>query len=104
LRRFFIMVMSHDLARSRTYQSAHCGSMRRELPRLPSRPAKTGRFDAASAVQACASNVVVIGLVGWSRRIAHNGAESPAVLSTLIEACASNGRGLAISNEEQSDV
>ena len=72
--------------------------------RLPDARTKAGRFGAASAVQARASNVVVIGLVGWSRRIAHNGAKSPTLLSTLIEACASNGRGLAISNEEQSDV
>jgi hypothetical protein len=38
------------------------------------------------------------------RTIAHNEVKYPTLLSTLIEACASNRRGLAISNEEQSDV
>jgi hypothetical protein len=46
----------------------------------------------------------VIGCVGSGRTIAHNQTKTSALLSTLIEACASNRRGLAISNEEQSDV
>ena len=87
LRRFFIMVMSQDCRVGRIAR----GRRMRFL---------AGFFRFAHA----ASNVVVIGLVGWSRRIAHNGAKSAILLSTLIEACASNGRGLAISNEEQSDV
>jgi hypothetical protein len=48
------------------------------------------------------SNVFVIRAVGHSRTIAHNEAKVQRLLSTLIEACASEGRGLAISNEEQS--
>jgi hypothetical protein len=39
-----------------------------------------------------------------SRTNANNEVKSRLLLSTLIEACASEGRGLAISNEEQSDV
>jgi hypothetical protein len=50
------------------------------------------------------ANVFVIGYVGSGRTIAHNQTKTSALLSTLIEACASNRRGLAISNEEQSDV
>jgi hypothetical protein len=52
----------------------------------------------------CSSNVFVIRAVGHSRTIAHNEAKVQRLLSTLIEACASEGRGrgLAISNEEQS--
>ena len=50
------------------------------------------------------SNVFVIRAVGHSRTIAHNEVKPQRLLSTLIEACASEGRGLAISNEEQSDV
>jgi hypothetical protein len=50
------------------------------------------------------SNVFVIRPVRWSRTIAYNGAKTDVLLSTLIEACASRRRGLAISNEEQSDV
>jgi hypothetical protein len=38
------------------------------------------------------------------RTIAAKGVEARKLLSTLIEACASRRRGLAISNEEQSDV
>ncbi len=78
--------------------------MGRELVWLPRWATKAGRVGTASADQARGSNVVVIGPADWGRRIAHNGAKPPTLLSTLIEACASNGRGLAISNEEQSDV
>jgi hypothetical protein len=49
-------------------------------------------------------NELVIALSGWSRRIAHNRAKPHGLLSTLIEACASRGARVAISNEEQSDV
>jgi hypothetical protein len=52
----------------------------------------------------CSSNVFVIRAVGHSRTIAHNEAKVQRLLSTLIEAFASERRGLAISNEEQSDV
>ena len=45
------------------------------------------------------SNVFVIRAIGPGRTIAHNEAKARGLLSTLIEACASNGRGLAISNE-----
>ena len=37
--------------------------------------------------------------VGPGRTIAHNEAKAHRLLSTLIEACASKRRGLAISNE-----
>jgi hypothetical protein len=50
------------------------------------------------------SNVFVMGAVAPGRTIAHNEAKGHSLLSTLIEACASEGRGLVISNEEQSDV
>jgi len=50
------------------------------------------------------ANVFVMRLVSRSRTIAHNQTNTRALLSTLIEACASERRGLAISNEEQSDV
>jgi hypothetical protein len=46
----------------------------------------------------------VIRAVAPGRTIAHNEAKPHRLLSTLIEACASEGRGLVISNEEQSDV
>jgi hypothetical protein len=45
------------------------------------------------------SNVFVIRAVGPGRTIAHNEAKAHTLVSTLIEACASSGRGLAISNE-----
>jgi hypothetical protein len=48
-------------------------------------------------------NVFVIERPRRSRRIAYNEGKSRKLLSTLIEACASQRR-LAISNEEQSDV
>jgi hypothetical protein len=56
-----------------------------------------------------ARNGFVIGIVGGSRTIAHNAAKDHAllstlILSTLIEACASERRGSAISTQEQSDV
>jgi hypothetical protein len=50
------------------------------------------------------SNVFVIRAVGPGRTIAHNEAKGHGLLSTLIETCASNGRGLAVSTREQSDV
>jgi hypothetical protein len=50
------------------------------------------------------SNAFVISRVGWGRTIAYNQTNTRALLSTLIEACASERCGLAISNEEQSDV
>jgi hypothetical protein len=50
------------------------------------------------------SNVFVMRAVAPGRTIAHNEAKAPTPLSTLIEACASEGRGLVISNEEQPDV
>jgi hypothetical protein len=50
----------------------------------------------------CSSTVFVIRAVDHSHEIAHNEAKIQGLLSTLIEACASEGRGLAISNEEQS--
>src|SRR5216684_5969192 len=50
------------------------------------------------------SNAFVIRRVGSSRTIAYNQTKTAVLLSTLIEACASQRRGLAISNEEQSDV
>jgi hypothetical protein len=49
-------------------------------------------------------NEFVIDFFGWGRTIAANQMKTPGLLSTLIEACASKRRGLAISNEEQSDV
>jgi hypothetical protein len=60
------------------------------------------QFEAMSASHP--SNAFVIRRVGWGRTIAHNQTKTAALLSTLIEACASQRRGLAISNEEQSDV
>jgi hypothetical protein len=50
------------------------------------------------------SNVFVMRAVAPGRTIAYNEAKAHRLLSTLIEACASEGRGLVISNEEQSDV
>jgi hypothetical protein len=50
------------------------------------------------------SNVFVMRAVAPGRTIAHNEAKAHSSLSTLIEACASEGHGSAISNEEQSDV
>jgi hypothetical protein len=50
------------------------------------------------------SNGFVIGPIGCSRTIAYKGEKTSRLLSTLIEACASQRRGFAISNEEQSDV
>jgi hypothetical protein len=50
------------------------------------------------------SNEFVIELLGECRRIARNGVNSLVPTSTLIEACASQRRGLAISNEEHPDV
>jgi hypothetical protein len=50
------------------------------------------------------SNVFVMRAVAPGRTIAHNEAKTHTLLSTLIEACASEGRGLVISNEEQPDV
>jgi hypothetical protein len=46
------------------------------------------------------SNEFVIELFGKRRRIARNGVYAHALTSTLIEACASQRRGLAISHEE----
>jgi hypothetical protein len=46
----------------------------------------------------------VISLFGEGRTIARNEVNPLRLLSTLIEACASQRRGLAISNEEQFDV
>ena len=65
---------------------------------LPTRKTKSVAGKDAS------SNVFVIGAVAPGRTIAHNEAKAHRLLSTLIEACASQRRGLAISNEEQSDV
>ena len=50
------------------------------------------------------SNEFVIELLGERRRIARNGVYADTLTSTLIEACASQRRGLAISNEEHPDV
>jgi hypothetical protein len=57
---------------------------------------RAGRWQGLDA----SSNVLVIRAVGPGRTIAHNEAKAHRLLSTLIEACASNRRGLAISNEE----
>jgi hypothetical protein len=54
--------------------------------------------------RSASANVFVIGRLRGSRRIAYNGGNSRRLLSTLIEACASQRRRLAISNEEQPDV
>jgi hypothetical protein len=54
--------------------------------------------------RSASENVFVIGRVRRSRRIAYNEGNSARLLSTLIEACASQRRRLAISNEEQPDV
>ena len=61
---------------------------------------RAGRWQGLDA----SSNVFVIRAVGPGRTIAHNEAKAHRLLSTLIEACASEGRGLVFSNEEQSDV
>jgi hypothetical protein len=61
------------------------------------RPPGTRSLDASS-------NVFVMRAVAPGRTIAHNEAKAHSLLSTLIEACASEGHGSAISNEEQSDV
>ena len=58
----------------------------------------------AGGWQGCLVNVFVIRAVAPGRTIAHNEAKPHRLLSTLIEACASEGRGLVFSNEEQSDV
>jgi hypothetical protein len=50
------------------------------------------------------SNEFVIELFGKRRRIARNGVYADQLTSTLIEACASQRRGLAISHEEHPDV
>jgi hypothetical protein len=56
---------------------------------------RAGRWQGLDA----SSNVFVIRAVGPGRTIAHNEAKAHRLLSTLIEACASKRRGLAISNE-----
>jgi hypothetical protein len=56
---------------------------------------RLGRWQGLDA----STNAFVIRAVGPGRTIAHNEAKARRLLSTLIEACASNGRGLAISNE-----
>lgn len=60
--------------------------------------------DLSGELRSDGKNEFVIRLIGRSRTIAANEAKAQTLLSTLIEACASNRRGLAISNEEQSDV
>jgi hypothetical protein len=75
------------------------------VPRLSAEP---GRHENVSGGPAdgkdASSNVFVIRAVAPGRTIAHNEAKPHRLLSTLIEACASEGRGLVFSNEEQSDV
>jgi hypothetical protein len=50
------------------------------------------------------SNEIVFEFSGERRSIARNGVYTHALTSTLIEACASQRRGFAISNEEHPDV
>ena len=62
---------------------------------------RAGRWQGLDA----SSNVFVIRAVGPGRTIAHNEAKAHRLLSTLIEACASNGRaGWLSQTREQSDV
>jgi hypothetical protein len=77
--------------RSRQRQSKWAGSTRR----CTRTALVTAPFGTTS------SNVLVIRAVAPGRTIAYNEAKAHRLLSTLIEACASEGRGLVISNEEQ---